>query len=315
MKKSKFLFFILFLLVLVFSSFCLSMSIDETNRTIVDKNKSNYHLQLRIQYEINVNNEDILEPSIEARLFDSNEHQKINNYTWNLLINENNYSSSKYSTFYFYESKTGKWDFENLNRKSSILLDLKFEIDTNNTYQNTLPLDKNNKYELYLVPSGGIESNDPKIIELSKKITEGYVTDVDKVKALYKYVSEIDYIEDIEGRGSALKCLQRGAGDCDNKAFLLCALLRAQDIPARPVFGFIHGEEIAHTWVEVYLGQWTNIDPTNKHLFYLPARYVKLASGNGYYDIVTVYYKTDSNDEDEIEIKDLKFEIIEINSN
>lgn len=314
MKKNKFLFFILFLLILV-SSFCLDKSINETNKTIVDKNKGSYQLQVRIQYEVKVNNEDILEPSIEARLIDSNEHQKINDYSWNLLINDSNYSSSKYSNFYYYECKTGKWDFERLPRNSSILLDLVYDIDTNNTYQNELSLDKNNNYEIYLIPSGGIESNDPKIIELSQKVTEGFISDVDKIKALYDYVSEFDYIGDMDGRGSALKCLQKGGGDCDNKAFLLCALLRAQDIPARPVFGFIHGEDVAHTWVEVYLGQWMNVDPTNKYLFYLPARYVKLTSGNGYYDIVTVYYKTDSSDENEIEIKDLKFKIIEINSN
>ncbi|NMC59316.1 MAG: transglutaminase domain-containing protein [Candidatus Methanofastidiosa archaeon] len=313
MKNKLFFFFILFLFVLV-SLLCLNSDSTETNITIVDKNKNSYNLEVSLQYEIKVNNREILEPSLEVRLLENNEHQKITDYFWEVLINESNYSSANYSTFYYYESKTGKWDFKSINRDSNVSLKLKYNLETNNTYQNPLNDSINIDNRIYILPSGGIESDNPKIIELSQKITEGNSNDVEKIQRLYEYVSKLEYQEDKDGRGSALKCLERGGGDCDNKAFLLCALLRAQNIPARPVFGFIYGEKIAHTWVEVYVGQWLNVDPTNKNFFYLPARYVKLTSGNGYYDLVTVYYKTNSTYENEIKIKDIKFEIVEINN-
>src|SRR5438067_10914509 len=58
-------------------------------------------------------------------------------------------------------------------------------------------------------------------------------------------------------------------GDCTEHALLATALLRAAGIPARRADGVIYLQQndgvpalYWHEWVEAYVGEWTQLDPT-----------------------------------------------------
>jgi ribosome-associated protein YbcJ (S4-like RNA binding protein) len=123
-----------------------------------------------------------------------------------------------------------------------------------------------------LLPSRGVESDDPKIKELAQKLTEGKKTDRDKVKAIYDYTAknvtyDVEKLEDeeFEWDDSALKTLEEKTGVCQDYAYLAIALLRASDIEARFVEGMASGGwwPQRHAWVEANVdGEWLTMDPT-----------------------------------------------------
>ena len=58
-------------------------------------------------------------------------------------------------------------------------------------------------------------------------------------------------------------------GDCTEHALLATALLRASGIPARRIDGLVYmkaGDGLPalywHEWVEAYVGEWVEMDPT-----------------------------------------------------
>lgn len=123
-----------------------------------------------------------------------------------------------------------------------------------------------------LLPSRGVESDDPEIIKLAGEITQGLTSERDKTKAIYDYVAKnISYdvakLEDesFEWDDSALKTLDRMTGVCQDYSYLAIALLRASGIEAR----LIEGTAISgfwpsnHAWVEAKVdGNWLVMDPT-----------------------------------------------------
>ncbi|MCL6459353.1 MAG: transglutaminase family protein [Gorillibacterium sp.] len=90
--------------------------------------------------------------------------------------------------------------------------------------------------------------------------------------------------------------LKRGV--CQDFAHLMIAVCRSQGIPARYVSGYhfvgdLQGgnadfEQASHAWIEAYLpgSGWIGFDPTNNQR--MNGRYVKLAHGRDYRDIVPV---------------------------
>ncbi|MBC8078704.1 MAG: transglutaminase family protein [Gorillibacterium sp.] len=90
--------------------------------------------------------------------------------------------------------------------------------------------------------------------------------------------------------------LKRGV--CQDFAHLMIAVCRSQGIPARYVSGYhfvgdLQGgnadfEQASHAWIEAYLPGtgWIGYDPTNNQR--MNGRYVKLAHGRDYRDIVPV---------------------------
>jgi transglutaminase-like putative cysteine protease len=92
--------------------------------------------------------------------------------------------------------------------------------------------------------------------------------------------------------------LQLKRGVCQDFTHLLISLCRSKGIPARYVSGYhfvgdLQGgsadfEQASHAWVEVHIPGpgWTGIDPTNNAE--ISWRYVKLAHGRDYKDIVPV---------------------------
>ena len=88
----------------------------------------------------------------------------------------------------------------------------------------------------------------------------------------FDWVSQtIDYQGYIEEDRGALYAINNGLGDCTEYMYLLNALLRANDIPARSVGGYVTSQDSTltardyHNWSEVYLnGRWHIADPQNK---------------------------------------------------
>ncbi|MDQ0416125.1 hypothetical protein J2Z48_000283 [Croceifilum oryzae] len=115
-----------------------------------------------------------------------------------------------------------------------------------------------------LLPGSGIESDNPEIISLSKKITTNTNSPMEKARAIYKHVAtNVSY--DLKKKDNywddgALKTLREGKGICHDYTLTTIALLRASEIPARYIGGDA-GEP--HAWVEAKIGdKWITMDPT-----------------------------------------------------
>jgi hypothetical protein len=131
---------------------------------------------------------------------------------------------------------------------------------------------KAEKDERDLLPSRGVQSDDPKIVKLANQLTSGKANDREKAKAIYDYVAQnvtydVQKYKNDEFRwdDSALKTLELKSGVCQDYAFLAIALLRASDIEARFVEGRAGGGVFPgrHAWVEAKVdGVWLTLDPT-----------------------------------------------------
>jgi transglutaminase-like putative cysteine protease len=126
-------------------------------------------------------------------------------------------------------------------------------------------------------PNGGanlkstlaVESANPDIVALAKKVAgsekDAYAT-AKKIVAWVGANMTKDY-----GASSdrASDILQTMKGDCTEHALLAVSMLRALGIPARRVDGVVYlknedGKPALywHEWVEAYVGEWTQLDPT-----------------------------------------------------
>lgn len=85
---------------------------------------------------------------------------------------------------------------------------------------------------------------------------------------------------------TAAEALSLGEGVCQDHAHALCAVARAQGMPARYISGYLHStgdgsaHEAAHAWAEIWvqgLG-WVGFDPANSCC--PDERYIRLGSGH-----------------------------------
>lgn len=128
-----------------------------------------------------------------------------------------------------------------------------------------------------ILPSRGVQSDDPQIMNLANSLTKDLSTDLEKAKAIYEYVAKnISYDvakmknNEFAWDDSALKTLEKKSGVCQDYAYLTIALLRASGIEARFVEGRAGGENAfgiafaeRHAWVEAKIdGRWLTMDPT-----------------------------------------------------
>jgi hypothetical protein len=119
-----------------------------------------------------------------------------------------------------------------------------------------------------LLPSRGIEPNNPKIRHLAQKITSGANSDYERSKLIYRYVAKTMNYDvgkfqqnSFAWDDSALKSLKLKKGVCQDYVFLTLSLLRSLDIPSRFVEGVANGQN--HAWVEAKInGDWLIMDPT-----------------------------------------------------
>jgi len=140
----------------------------------------------------------------------------------------------------------------------------------------------NDSFEIYLMPSFGVDSDAPEIKELASVLTDGAKSRRDAAVLLFNYVRDsIRYIPytpfmQIDNYlGTAT--LERGYGFCTQKSALLIALARAAGIPARFHFadlknhnlpgrmGWVLGSDmmVYHTYMEFHLdGRWLKATPS-----------------------------------------------------
>jgi transglutaminase-like putative cysteine protease len=137
----------------------------------------------------------------------------------------------------------------------------------------------------------------PKHKELSK-IAKGLrkgKTPSETVLAISKWVHDtLTYQRGTTGvHSSAVDAWQAGEGVCQDYAHLTLAMLRAVNIPARYVSGYLHtnpdaavGESVvgeSHAWIEAWTGDWWGFDPTND--IQIAHRHVWVATGRDYADV------------------------------
>lgn len=119
-------------------------------------------------------------------------------------------------------------------------------------------------FSKYLAAEENIETGSKSIQELAMTLKQK--TDIETVIKTFEYVSSnIRY--EIKDAIGAEKVLALGVGKCMDYSDLFVALLRANHIPAKSVFGMLVdevGKNPLHAWPEAYLGKqgWVRFDPT-----------------------------------------------------
>jgi len=143
--------------------------------------------------------------------------------------------------------------------------------------------------EVYLRPTGYIDSDHPIVVETARRITVGATTDVERLGRVYHHVRNLPY--DIlasfrylaKGRTAASDVLENGVAFCMGKASSFVALARAAGIPARVAFQALDAPEMEflspevrvlwggpvgrplpwHSLGEAYVdGRWVKLDAT-----------------------------------------------------
>jgi hypothetical protein len=144
-----------------------------------------------------------------------------------------------------------------------------------------LPHSYPNELKPFLQPEFNMESDDPGIVEKASEIAGAEDRPVSVAGKLLHWVYHSLEKKPVVSVPSALEVLRSGAGDCNEHATLLTALLRASGIPARLCIGLVYTRDrfFYHAWTEAYLGEWVSMDAT---LNQMPAdaSHVKLVEGN-----------------------------------
>jgi transglutaminase-like putative cysteine protease len=110
-------------------------------------------------------------------------------------------------------------------------------------------------------------SDDPSIVALARKITEGKPASPDKTEALLDWLrpgKNLRYDGKEPGsRFGVKKVLEQGYGRCWDFSDCFVTLCRASGVPCRQVLGWLH-DVGGHVWAEVLIeGQgWRQVDPT-----------------------------------------------------
>ena len=133
----------------------------------------------------------------------------------------------------------------------------------------------------FLEPEFNIESRDKEILEAIQRIAGGDRDPVSVARKCLQWVYRNVEKKPVLSIPSALEVLRTRAGDCNEHATLLTALLRAAQIPARLSIGLVYTRDkfYYHAWTEAYLGEWISMDAT---LNQMPAdaSHLKLLEGN-----------------------------------
>lgn len=120
----------------------------------------------------------------------------------------------------------------------------------------------------YLAANPVINSEDPRVVELSRRATAGAADALSKALAINKWVSDNVKEKNFETSFATASDVARDlSGDCSEHAVLCAAMCRAAAIPARVVIGLVYAEKLEgfgyHMWVEAFAnGAWIALDPT-----------------------------------------------------
>lgn len=91
------------------------------------------------------------------------------------------------------------------------------------------------------------------------------MTVYDAAQALFQAtVARLTYVDNPGRQPSAASALRYGNGDCGFFASVFVASCRQAGIPARPITGFLEGQNEWHVWAEFYVPNagWVPVDPT-----------------------------------------------------
>ncbi|WP_248929186.1 transglutaminase family protein [Paenibacillus hamazuiensis] len=157
-----------------------------------------------------------------------------------------------------------------------------------------------NRYIEYLLPTDYTEVT-PELLEFAEELgplADGEVYEWVRGAAAAIYRQFVYDPQATSVHTTVSEMLQLRRGVCQDFTHLLIALCRSKGIPSRYVSGYhfvgdLQGgsadfEQASHAWVEVFIPGmgWSGIDPTNNAE--IGWRYVKLAHGRDYKDIVPV---------------------------
>lgn len=112
------------------------------------------------------------------------------------------------------------------------------------------------------MPTPFIQSDHPRIADLSEKIVAGAATPLERVERLMGWIGDNIEQRPVVSMPDALATLENRAGDCNEHAVLLAAMARAAGIPTEIEAGlvFLRGRFFYHAWNRVFLGQWITVD-------------------------------------------------------
>ena len=153
-----------------------------------------------------------------------------------------------------------------------------------------------------------IESDNEKIVAMSRKAVKGAKDAAQAVRQIEQFVAEYITEKDLSvGYATAVEVARSRQGDCTEHAVLTAGLCRAAGIPAKVACGIVYADGFAgrenifggHAWVECYIaGKWVGVDATQGENGF-DATHIMLATGNGdpadFFSIVTMlgYFKID----------------------
>jgi len=154
-----------------------------------------------------------------------------------------------------------------------------------------------------------IESDNEKIVAMSRKAVKGAKDAAQAVKQIEKFVAAYISEKDLSvGYATAVEVAGSKQGDCTEHTVLTAGLCRAAGIPARVACGIVYADGFAgrenifggHAWVECYIGdKWVGVDAT-RGAGNFDLTHIMLATGNGnpedFFSIVTMlgYFKIDA---------------------
>lgn len=132
-------------------------------------------------------------------------------------------------------------------------------------------------FQLYLKSTARINTAAPDIVRLAREIAGDDRDGRSVARKLGEWTHNNLKWKKVEG--SAVETLASREADCLEHSELYVALARALGLPARVVTGAAYGDGSfgAHAWVEIYLGQWVEVDPTWGLMDYVDATHLRFA--------------------------------------
>ena len=124
-----------------------------------------------------------------------------------------------------------------------------------------LPI-KDEGFSKYLKSTSFCQADDPEIRRTAKQIIGDERNSWRAAKKIAEWVNRKMTPDYDIGFATAKEILKNLKGDCSEYTVITVALCRAAGIPARAAIGIMHAHGIflGHMWLEVYVGQWLNLD-------------------------------------------------------
>jgi len=133
----------------------------------------------------------------------------------------------------------------------------------------------------YLGSTNLIQSDNIKIVNISKEITNGVTDAYEKAKLLNTWIYQNLDKQPTISIPFALDILKTKRGDCNEHVVLFAAFSRALNIPTKIILGivYINHKFYYHAWNEVFIGRWVSVDPTFNQ-FPVDASHIKFLEGD-----------------------------------